>query len=118
MRPATLAMGVTGMALAFAGGCVVLPMAALLVAAAAGPVVVFGTLVGIAWLARPRVRPKTRPMRPAIAAGPLPGVQCPPKQRGRIAGRTGYRSLAVPANKIKQRGCIDLVPANNIRRRV
>ena len=74
MRPATLVTGITGMALAFAGGCVVLPIAAFLVAAAAGPVFVFGALVGIVWLACPRVRPKTRPMRQAIPAGALPRV--------------------------------------------
>ena len=74
MRPATLVTGITGMALAFAGGCIVLPIAAFLVAAAAGPVFVAGTVVGIAWLARPRVRPRTRPMRQAIPAGALPRV--------------------------------------------
>jgi len=74
VRPATLVTGITGMALAFAGGCIVLPIAAFLVAAAAGPVFVAGTVVGIAWLARPRVRPRTRPMRQAIPAGALPRV--------------------------------------------
>ena len=117
MKPATLALGVTGMAMAFAGGIVALPALVFLAAAAAGPVLVLGTLVGIAWLARPRLRPKARPLRPAIAAGPLPGVQCPPKQHDWIDGQSRDRSLAVPADKIKQRGCIDLVPANNIRRR-
>ena len=70
MRPATLVTGITGMALAFAGGCIVLPIAAFLVAAAAGPVFVGGTLVGVVWLARP----KRRPMRQAIPAGALPRV--------------------------------------------
>jgi hypothetical protein len=68
MKPTTLVMGLTGMALAFAGGVVALPALVFLVAAAAGPVFVGGTLVGIVWLARP----KGRPMQSAIPAGPLP----------------------------------------------
>jgi hypothetical protein len=74
MKPTTLVMGLTGMALAFAGGCIALPALVFLVAAAAGPIFVFGTLVGIVWLARPRTRPKARPMRQVIPAGPLPRV--------------------------------------------
>jgi hypothetical protein len=74
MKPATLALCLAALAMAFAGGCIVLPIAAFLVAAAAGPVFVAGTVVGIAWLARPRVRPRTRPMRQAIPAGALPRV--------------------------------------------
>jgi hypothetical protein len=87
MKPTTLVMGLAGMALAFAGGCIVLPIAAFLVAAAAGPVFVGGTLAGIVWLARPRVRPKARPMQPAIPAGALPRVLASP-----------------PANNIRRRG--------------
>ena len=71
MKPTTLVMGFTGMAMAFVGGIVALPVLVFVLAAAAGPVFVFGALVGIAWLARPRLRPKARP---AIAAGSLPGV--------------------------------------------
>ncbi|CAK6692392.1 hypothetical protein OGCDGJMD_01223 [Cyanobium usitatum str. Tous] len=83
MKPTTLAMGVAGMALTFAGGIVALPALVFLVAAAAGPVFVFGTVAGVLWLARPRLRPKARP---AIAAGPLPGVLA-----------------SVPANNIRRR---------------
>ena len=115
MKPATLALGVTGMAMAFVGGIVALPVLVFVLAAAAGPVLAFGTVAGVLWLARPRLRPKARP---AITAGSLPGVQCPPRQHDWIDGQSRDRSLAVPADKIKQRGCIDLVPANNIRRRV
>jgi len=70
MKPATLALCLAALAMAFAGGCIVLPIAAFLVAAAAGPVFVFGALGGVLWLARP----KGRPMQPAIPAGPLPRV--------------------------------------------
>ena len=83
MKPTTLAMGVAGMALTFAGGIVALPALVFLVAAAAGPVFVFGALGGVLWLARPRLRPKARP---AITAGPLPGVLA-----------------SVPANNIRRR---------------
>ena len=44
-------MGGLGMALAFAGGLIVLPMAAFMVAAAAGPLFVFGIGLGLIWLA-------------------------------------------------------------------
>jgi len=44
-------LGGFGMALAFAGGLIVLPMAAFMVAAAAGPVFVFGTGIGLIYLA-------------------------------------------------------------------
>ena len=71
MKPTTLVMGFTGMAMAFAGGIVALPVLVFVLAAAAGPVFVFGALGGVLWLARPRLRPKARP---AITAGPLPGV--------------------------------------------
>ena len=70
MKPATLAMGALGMALAFVGGSVVLPIAVFLAAAVAGPVFVGSTLVGILWLARP----KRRLPQVAITAGPLPAV--------------------------------------------
>ena len=103
MKPTTLAMGFTGMAMAFAGGIVALPALVFVLAAAAGPMFAFGTAAGVLWLACPRARPKARPLRPAIAAGPLPGVQCPPKQHDWIAGQSGDRSLAVPADKIRHR---------------
>ena len=86
MKPTTMVMGFTGMAMAFAGGIVALPALVFVLAAAAGPVFVFGTAAGVLWLARPRVRPKARPLRQAIAAGSLPGV------------------LAMPANNIRRRG--------------
>ena len=71
MKRATLVLGFAGMALAFTGGLIVLPVAVFLLAAISGPLFVAGTLVGIAWLARP----KRRLPQVAIAAGPLPVVQ-------------------------------------------
>ena len=87
MKPTTLVMGITGMALAFAGGCVALPALVFLVASLMGPVFVAGIVVGVVWLARPRVRPKTRPMRQVIPAGALPRVWA-----------------SAPANNIRCRG--------------
>ena len=70
MKPATLALGFAGMALAFTGGLIVLPVAVVLLAAISGPLFVAGTLGGIVWLARP----KRRLPQAAIPAGLLPAV--------------------------------------------
>jgi hypothetical protein len=45
-----LFMGGVGMGLAFGAGCIVLPSAVFLVAAAAGPLFVFGIGLGLIWL--------------------------------------------------------------------
>jgi hypothetical protein len=44
-------MGGLGMALAFGAGCIVLPAAVFLLAAASGPLFVFGTGLGLIYLA-------------------------------------------------------------------
>jgi hypothetical protein len=65
-----LFMGGVGMGLAFGAGCIVLPSAVFLVAAAAGPVFVFGVGLGLVWLSlkqTPKCRriDRCRPVRRA-----------------------------------------------------
>ena len=69
-----LSMGLPGMALAFCGGLIVLPMAAFMVATAAGPLFVGGIGLALIWLAGKSSTP-VRPYRTRLMPRPRNAIR-------------------------------------------